>query len=378
MFSVLLCFRLKRRALGWICLGIVASFALAGFWPFDFRTPNNVRRLADGSGLQFERHGHALSREPLVIDPGWNPGAPAAFSIEFLVETDSEPDRESPILIALYDGQLPESIVVGQWKSGVLLRASTADPAARRHYWEVGASTVLRKGQRVLVAIVSDGAGTAIYKDGQLVRRQPRRIARHEILHGSLILGNSATGSGGTWKGKMYGLAFLDRALGPAEALERHGLWFGPAKENLALAPGTAGIYFFDDRSGESFRDHAGKGPDIVIPEQFRVPRKMVLAFSKEDFEPDFSRLEDIVVNVGGFIPFGLFFFLYLRQSWTVGRAWHFVAAMAAGSALSLSIELIQVYLPSRSSSLTDVMSNVIGTLLGILVTQIGRKTVRD
>jgi VanZ family protein len=45
-----------------------------------------------------------------------------------------------------------------------------------------------------------------------------------------------------------------------------------------------------------------------------------------------------------------------------------FPATILVGFGFSLVIELIQVYLPSRDSSLTDVICNTIGTIAGLIL----------
>jgi VanZ family protein len=79
----------------------------------------------------------------------------------------------------------------------------------------------------------------------------------------------------------------------------------------------------------------------------------------------------DLIANVLGYIPLGFLLALsFLRR----GHVRHFVshpnpAALAvatfAGAALSLSMEMLQNYLPSRVSSNVDFALNVVGTLLG-------------
>src|SRR4030095_16175044 len=63
-------------------------------------------------------------------------------------------------------------------------------------------------------------------------------------------------------------------------------------------------------------------------------------------------------------LPSGFCLFLWLETRWH--RAPSMIAATALGTLLSLSIEIAQVYISARVSSLTDVTLNAVGTLLGV------------
>ena len=73
--------------------------------------------------------------------------------------------------------------------------------------------------------------------------------------------------------------------------------------------------------------------------------------------------LRDIVLNVIVYMPLGLVAVLALRRRRS--RAFAASAAIAFGFLLSVAMELLQVYLPSRDSSLLDVLTNTLGTAAG-------------
>lgn len=72
-----------------------------------------------------------------------------------------------------------------------------------------------------------------------------------------------------------------------------------------------------------------------------------------------------LVGNVVVFVPLGAALALALRAS-PVGR--RFLMATFVGAALSLSIELVQMAVPSRVTALSDVLLNTVGTAAGALV----------
>ena len=72
----------------------------------------------------------------------------------------------------------------------------------------------------------------------------------------------------------------------------------------------------------------------------------------------------DRISNVLLYLPLGFCLFLWLETRWH--RAPSMVVATLLGTLLSLSIEIAQVYISARVSSLTDVTLNAAGTLLGV------------
>jgi VanZ family protein len=74
----------------------------------------------------------------------------------------------------------------------------------------------------------------------------------------------------------------------------------------------------------------------------------------------------DAVVNVLAYIPFGFLVGLALRARFAVAVS--LLVALACGIGLSAGMEFLQMYLPSRTSSNLDVLTNSSGTLIGTLL----------
>ena len=73
----------------------------------------------------------------------------------------------------------------------------------------------------------------------------------------------------------------------------------------------------------------------------------------------------DFLLNVVGFIPLG---FTYFFRQYRVSRkpVWQSAAeSVTMGVALSLAAELIQAWLPTRDSSMADLIANTAGALMG-------------
>lgn len=74
----------------------------------------------------------------------------------------------------------------------------------------------------------------------------------------------------------------------------------------------------------------------------------------------------DLVQNVLAYLPLGLFLGAWLMQSMRLAGA--IAVAGLAGAALSLAMEIIQQYLPSRDPSVVDLALNLLGTVGGAVL----------
>lgn len=81
----------------------------------------------------------------------------------------------------------------------------------------------------------------------------------------------------------------------------------------------------------------------------------------------------DIIQNILLFIPFGVlgYFSLVFKRSWT-----RKAAIVLAGSALSLSVETLQIFSVTRFPAVSDVVFNTLGTALGIFLAMAFKKSV--
>ncbi len=74
----------------------------------------------------------------------------------------------------------------------------------------------------------------------------------------------------------------------------------------------------------------------------------------------------DLIVNVLAYVPLGLSVVLAHSTRRSAGRV--LLRATLIGFALSLVVESLQVYLPSRVSALSDLLTNILGTFVGAML----------
>jgi VanZ family protein len=165
-----------------------------------------------------------------------------------------------------------------------------------------------------------------------------------------VVLGNSPSGEN-PWKGDLLSLSFYPEALTPGDI------------ESGRTSPVIR--YGFSEGSSAVCRGGADPRYDIVIPSVFRAPKKGILVPPWRVQKFDRSFWKDVFVNILGFIPFGFAVYAWARKGGERKVAIAMGTTLLLGAAISLFIELLQVHLPTRDSSLTDVMNNVLGTFIG-------------
>jgi VanZ family protein len=329
---------------------IFVIILIAGLWPFDFWPENKVRWLEDQNGVQF--YGQAIIFSQLPAPNSLHP-----CSVELWLQPTAEDSPHIGHIFSFFDAKKSETFFIGQWRSHLILGKGIHGKAT---YREIGVRDVLKKGEKRFVTITSGADGTNIYVDGILMKSSPRfhLFSMNEKPSGKILLGNSPGGSE-YWRGNLLSLAIYDRALA-GEEVSKHSHGSKNSGEE-----GLVALYPFDERSGQWGYDHASRH-HLFIPPRFEVLKKTILVPPWEDFRFNRSYLMDILTNILGFIPFGFFLSAYLRMRKPRSIFRLLTMSIIIAGCMSLTIELIQVYLPTRSSQLMDVIMNIIGAAMGV------------
>jgi len=125
-------------------------------------------------------------------------------------------------------------------------------------------------------------------------------------------------------------------------------------------------LYLLNDGKGNVIHTEIRSGSDLYIPERYRILCQPLLEPPWREYHSSINYWASAALNVAAFVPLGWFVYAYLSTSST--RKTAFLAAVFFGTATSLTIEILQAYLPTRHSGTTDIVTNTLGTLLGVLL----------
>jgi VanZ family protein len=384
-FSLLLGDR-GNPLLGIFCLLLTAGIVIACLWPFNFHPVNKVEWVKDGNGITFNGQAIVFSLGPLAIPETASKNE--SITIELFIQPHREIRTIVASLLTLYDRDL-DQFIIGQWKKELIIRTRSEQLYSQRHYHEIGVENALQKDATHLITITSGRETTNIYVDGNLEKSAPHfsLISEGLRLSGQLVLGNSPEGTQ-SWNGTYLGLAIYGRSLNSEEVLDHYHEWqletnskdlypkdalyrlsTGKLASRLnSLRPSPIALYLFDEHGGGQILDHSGNQNHLQIPANFHRLRKIILGLPAKDQWFSHSNLMDIAINIIGFAPFGFFLSAWLRQTERLSALLVFGITIFLGFCLSLTVELIQAYLPTRDSSLLDVLSNILGTAAGVFL----------
>lgn len=349
----------NRKFFSLICLALSLGLLVTGLWPFRFRPANNVHRIGGSPGLRFDAYGIASGKAPL-FGPGGAIDPARPFTLRMEVLPREEPSGSLPRILSAYDSDGRELFFLGQWRAGLVLRILEGERFHRLRYRETGAGG-LQKDITHSIVLRSDNHALALSVDGTPARTRSGvafSLLADMRVPAWLILGNSPSGES-PWRGDLLSLAFYQKSHSLAELTSREA------------APVLR--YDFSEGSGPVCRGGADSRYDLVIPSVFHAPKKGILLPPWRVQKFDRSFWKDVIINILGFIPFGFAVYARLMVNSERNRSMAMGIALLLGAWISLSIELLQVYLPTRDSSLTDVLNNIMGTYIGARLFQAAR-----
>ena len=361
--------KLLRLACGVLLAGIL----VAGLWPFH-SPRNQVTWIAGGNGLRFGRHGTILSSGKFRAANA-PAGAPCSLEIWF------EPayTAASSTLLAFYAPGNPWLFSLRQSTTFLGLRRDLRTWGFRALSIRLYVADIFRRGKPVFVSVTAKGGLTSVYVDGALVRTAPPSVYVDSALvrtapefplssrdfDGELVIASLPRASN-SWSGLLRGLAFYDEEIPPAQVLHHYQTWIEKGRPDVSENDRAVALYLFDERGGRVIHNQVPSGSDLYVPERYRVLDQTFLKPFWLAYQPTWGYWEDVLVNIAGFVPFGFLFCAYFSLARRIKKP--AMVTILLGFILSLTIESLQAFLPTRDSNTTDVITNTLGTCVGVWI----------
>ena len=352
---------LRASIPGFVCVLVLCGILVLGLWPLH-RRKNHVTWLRNANGLYFGGDGTILSSGTFQIAGSQDE---ASGSLEIWLQPQDT--SVSSTLLTFSTPENPLQLSLHQYHSYLILQRKIQ---SERRTATIGIEGVFRQIKPVFVTITSGAQETAMYVDGVLARRFGQfRLGKD--FTGQLVIGSSPV-ERDSWQGELRGLALYHSELTAAQVLHHYETWTKQGRPHLSKNESVIALYLLDEHAGHVAHD-AVRGFDLNIPERYSLLHQIFLQPFWTEFKPGWGEWRDDLMNIVGFVPLGFFFFSYLSSIPRIKRP--ALATTALGFAVSLTIEVLQSYLPNRSSGTTDLITNTLGTFLGVRLG--GFRTVR-
>ncbi|MEP6715144.1 MAG: VanZ family protein [Terriglobia bacterium] len=342
-----------RRALGLICGLLLAGILYAGLKPFR-APPNQVSWIAGANAVRF-------GKSATMISSASFPPTPVAGqrTLEFWVKPAAMDD--SSTVIAFYNPASPRQFYLHQSESDLEIRIESSNAWLKTPRERVNFDRAFEgAGKDALWDVTSDRSGTAVYRNGSLLAKTPIKPSASEF-GGRLVIGNSPIFND-SWEGVFRGLAIYDTALDQARIARHYANWISSGAPKLDRDDRCIALYLFNEHGGSVVHNRIQPGNDLHIPQKYFIVRQTVLDPVWRSFNWSAGFWKDAFINIAGFIPFGCLlcaYFSCLKYRHPV------LIAIAAAVIVSLFIELTQTQLPTRDSSMADLIDNTLGAALG-------------
>ncbi len=343
------------KLLGTVCVFILAGILVAGLWPFH-SPQNQVTWSAGGNGLHFGRHGTILSSGKFKAAkvPA---GAPCSLEIWF----EPSDTAASGTLFAFHARGNPRQFSLQQSLAGLALRS---DIRGGRYTPWFYIGDIFRRGKPLFITFASNGGRTSVYIDGALARTTPKFPLSSQDFDGELVIASSPV-DGDSWSGLLRGLAFYNQDLTPAQVDRHFATWTTKGRPEVSENEHAVALYLFDERAGRVIHNQVPAGTDLYIPDRYLVLDQALLRPFWKEFHPNWwSYWRDVLVNIAGFVPFGFLFCAYFSLAGRIKRLT--LVTILLGFTVSLTIETLQSFLPTRDSGTTDLITNTLGTCFGV------------
>ena len=357
----------NRPPIPWskLAAGTLLIILFFGLRPKGLRFENPVSILPEKGAIHFRTNGIAFANDVFTSQ---KPQLAGDFTIELAARTGAEAKRGFRTLLMIHDGDDRRQLFIGQYRSSLVVMNGD-DFDHTRKFPRAVADDVLAKHALRLITITPGQWGTRVYVDGVLsgAREGWRLDMPLEGEPRQMVVGNSVYG-GRSWSGEIYGVAVYGQSLSP-DAVKRHfdewkaQGWFPNDERQEPLL-----FYTFHELHGRQAPDLAGHNPSLQIPSRFMALKRKFLSVPSWPLKADAAFWGDVVINVIGFIPLGAVLCGWVRFGGRRIGKYGSLGVLLFCFSVSFVIEILQGWMPTRSSSLLDLTLNTLGAWMGMRV----------
>ena len=340
--------KITRKSLLCLSTAILVVVLFLGLNPKDFNFSNNATWIAKEPGIHFEKFGIAYTNPliDLVEDDLFDF---EEFSFEIALKPESYKEEGFKFILALHSGKDSNQLLTAQWGSWIICMNGD-DYAHKRGKKRISMNITSMLSKKGFLTVTTGKGGTKTYFNGQFVHKKGE--LKLKIPNGGktrLLLGNSVYGKH-SWSGDIYGLAFYAYTLAPGDITRHYNLWFKDQDFSFAKKDNAFGVYFFDDKGKPIVLDRSGRKHHLELPPKMRIFKKAILKPPWKELKFHSNFVQDIIINLVGFIPFGFFLTATLTTLGGIFNKHRVSTTVAICFMVSLFIEIVQAWIPSRSS----------------------------
>ncbi len=335
-----------------------------GLRPKNYLGSNNTTWLSAKPGIHFGLYSVAYTHQPFISFYESN-----ILSVEMALKPEiGQHNKGFKLLFVLHNGEDSSQLLIGQYGTWIIaMNGDDYDNTKKAP--RISVKDALLHDKTRHLTITSGKEGTKIYLDGKLSKTKNDLLLK--VPEGKnktrLIVANSVYGQQ-SWTGEIYGLAIYRYPLSEQDVAFHYKQWIKENNFEFAIKADPEVLYLFDEKAGEIVLDKSGGNLHLEVPLKMQLLKKKILAIPVYNSKLKRLYVIDIILNFIGFIPMGFILnALFLR----LGRADYRYAGLIViiiCFSISLAIEITQAWIPSRSSSLLDLILNTFGASIGVIL----------
>lgn len=316
-----------------------------GFRQRGISLDNNYSRTSGSGGLEF---GYSSMAYRENMPPDSTPEK-QGITIETLIRPQFTGQPRFAVLLHMFDKVDERQIIIGQWDRSLVVLDSD-DYSNRRRTPKIYVPLDVEETNSDL-RIESDNEGTRVFVNGEMRGQNRNLIMDYPRNPGQtlLIMGNRIDAET-PWSGTVYNLTISGSVTLPEE---------NPHEPELEYSF----VETADKFGGKD--EYAG---ELIFPSKIRSLKKSVLEIPEYGMLGSGTMSSDIFFNYFGFIPLG--FLIYANHPPKKRRKGisPLAASLLFPFLFSFAIEISQIWIPFRDSSLLDLILNSAGGLTGGLI----------